>query len=186
MGSWHEPLPPDLRDLLATPAAAAEAFPRLDLDRAGVMGGSYGGFATVRVLSEDERFRSAVAERGLYVFSSFGGTADIGGWFGSAYLGRGAHDDWETLWQASPLANAHRITTPTLVLHSESDWRCPIEQAEQLFSLLLRGGVETELVRFPADSSHELTRSGKPKLRVERFNIILEWHERHLGAARRG
>ena len=84
------------------------------------------------------------------------------------------------LWAASPLRHADRITTPTLVLHSENDWRCPIEQAEQLFAVLWRNGIDTEMVRFPAEEGHELSRSGKPKHRVERFEIILDWHDRHL------
>ena len=159
---------------------AAAAFPRLDLDRIGVMGGSYGGFATVRVLAADQRYKSAVAERGLYNFHSFAGTSDIGTIFDGFYLGPDRDDRVEALWAASPLRHAGTIVTPTLVLHSEHDWRCPIEQGEQLFSLLKGNGVATELIRFPGPESHELSRSGKPKHRVERFEIVLGWHERHL------
>lgn len=144
------------------------------------MGGSYGGLATVRVLAADQRYRSAVAERGLYTFASFSGTSDIGPWFSRGYLGTGPPEGWDVLWAASPLRVADRITTPTLVLHSAGDLRTPIEQGEQLFSLLLANGVETEFVRFPADEGHELSRSGKPRHRRERFEIILDWHERHL------
>ncbi len=180
VGQWHHDDPPDLIDELAIPDAAATAFPRLDLDRLGVMGGSYGGFATARVIAEEHRYRSAVAERGLYSFLSFAGTSDIGTVFDGFYLGPGVEDRMAALWAASPLRHADRITTPTLVLHSESDWRCPIEQAEQLFTVLLRNGVDTEMVRFPAGEGHELSRSGRPKHRVERFEIILDWHDRHL------
>ena len=180
VGQWHRDDPPDLVDLLAIPDTAAAAFPRLDLERLGVMGGSYGGFATVRVIAEDQRYRSAVAERGLYSWVSFAGTADIGPWFDGGYLGREHENRMEALWAASPLRHADRITTPTLVLHSEHDWRCPIEQAEQLFAVLLRNGVDTEMVRFPAGEGHELSRSGKPGLRVKRFEIILGWHDRYL------
>ena len=77
------------------------------------------------------------------------------------------------------MARAHEIRTPTLIIHSEEDYRCPIEQAEQLFTLLLRAGVETEMVRFPGES-HELSRLGKPRHRKERFEAILDWHSRHL------
>jgi dipeptidyl aminopeptidase/acylaminoacyl peptidase len=79
----------------------------------------------------------------------------------------------------SPLALAHNVTTPTLILHSENDFRCPIEQAEQYFMALLRNGTPAELLRFP-DESHEMSRSGKPRHRVERFEAILDWHGRHL------
>ena len=64
-------------------------------------------------------------------------------------------------------------------MHSEQDHRCPIEQGEQLFAVLLANGVAAELLRFPGES-HELSRSGKPQHRRERFEAILEWHGRHL------
>jgi dipeptidyl aminopeptidase/acylaminoacyl peptidase len=71
------------------------------------------------------------------------------------------------------------VTTPTLIVHSERDDRCPIEQGEQLFAALVANGVEVEMLRFPG-GSHELSRSGKPKHRRERFEAILDWHDRHL------
>jgi len=177
VGAWHEEMPPDLVDLVAAPDAAAARFPRLDLDTMGIMGGSYGGFATVRVTAADQRYRSAVAERGLYVWNSFVGTSDIGTYFDGMYVRRDATQD--ELWLASPLRHADGIITPTLVLHSESDFRCPIEQGEQLFRLLQRNGVASEMLRFPGEG-HELSRAGKPKHRVERFDAILEWHGRNL------
>ena len=84
------------------------------------------------------------------------------------------------MWRASSLAHAHRVVAPTLIIHSETDYRCPIEQAEQLYVLLRRVGTETELVRFPAGEGHELSRRGKPQARKRRFEIILDWHDRHL------
>jgi dipeptidyl aminopeptidase/acylaminoacyl peptidase len=95
------------------------------------------------------------------------------------YLGDGM-DELETLWLSGPLSEADAITTPTLVLHSEGDFRTPIEQGEQLFVKLLLNGVPTEMVRFPAPEGHELSRGGKPKHRVDRFAVILDWHGRYL------
>lgn len=177
---WQNPMPPDLRDLLVAVDTAAEVEPRLDTERVGVMGGSYGGLATVRVLAADQRYKSAIAERGVYVWNSFSGTSDIGPWFTQMYLGRGVLDSQETMWDASSLKGFSAISTPTLIIHSEDDFRCPIEQAEQLFAAMLRSGTEVELLRFPGPESHELSRSGKPKHRVERFEAILDWHGRHL------
>jgi dipeptidyl aminopeptidase/acylaminoacyl peptidase len=77
------------------------------------------------------------------------------------------------------MARAHQIDTPCLIIHSEQDLRCPIEQAEQLFGVLAGNGVEVEMLRFPGEG-HELSRSGKPRHRRERFEAILDWHERHL------
>lgn len=98
------------------------------------------------------------------------------------FMNRSLPADAAELWAASPVGQADRIITPTLVIHSENDWRCPIEQGEQLFAMLRRHGVEAELLRFP-DEGHELWRSGSPKHRVERFEAILDWHARHLGSA---
>jgi dipeptidyl aminopeptidase/acylaminoacyl peptidase len=179
VGRWGDDRPPDLEGVLAVLDAAVARFDRLDANRMGVMGGSYGGFLTARIVAVDDRFRSAVPERGLYSFTSFAGTSDIGFRFPRMYLGHWKYDDWTSLWEASPLSRAHQITTPCLVIHSENDFRCPIEQGEQLFSVLVDNGVEAEMLRFP-ESSHELSRSGKPKYRRERFDAIIDWHRRYL------
>ena len=81
----------------------------------------------------------------------------------------------------SPTTYAQDIHTPLLILHSEDDLRCPIEQAEQLFVTLRLLKRPVEFVRFPAES-HELTRSGSPVHRVQRFEIVLEWFDRYLKA----
>jgi dipeptidyl aminopeptidase/acylaminoacyl peptidase len=178
-GRWHDDMPPDLLDLVGAVDAATAVEPRLDGDNVGIMGGSYGGLMTLRVAAADHRYKSAVAERGLYSWDSFAGTSDIGLWFGKVYLGVDLFDDPERYWRSGPLAYSQSVTTPMLVLHSESDFRTPIEQGEQLFAALKRADVETEMVRFPGEG-HELSRSGKPQHRRERCEIILEWHDRHL------
>ena len=164
----------DTQDVDAVVEAALERFPRLDAERMGVMGGSYGGFLTAWLIGHQDRWSTAIVERALLSWPSFAGTSDIGGWFGDAYLG-----DGDLLVDRSPLRLASQVNTPTLVIHSEEDFRCPIEQAEQYFDALLRNGVEAEFVRFPGEG-HELSRSGKPRHREERFEIILEWLSRRL------
>ncbi len=179
VGVWHTEDPPDLGDLRAAVDVALEREPRLDGDRLGVMGGSYGGFITGRLIAVDHRFDSAIVERGLLSWPSFAGTSDIGTYFDRMYVGEQLPEGYERLWRASPVAYAHQVETPTLVLHSENDLRCPIEQAEQYFVALQRHGVTSEFVRFPGEG-HELSRSGDPKHRVERFEVVLDWHGRHL------
>jgi dipeptidyl aminopeptidase/acylaminoacyl peptidase len=169
----------DVEDVTAVLDAALERFPRLDSEAIGIMGGSYGGFLTAWMIARNDRFRSAVVERALLSWTSFSGTSDIGGTFASNYLDAQYPEAWDRWWEASPLSLVDRVTTPTLVLHSESDWRCPIEQAEQYFMALLRNGTPAEMLRFPGEG-HEMSRSGKPRHRVERFDAILEWHERWL------
>jgi dipeptidyl aminopeptidase/acylaminoacyl peptidase len=170
----------DETDVTAVLDAALSRFPRLDSGRVGVMGGSYGGFLTAWLIARQDRFQSAVVERALLGWPSFGGTSDIGATFGRMYVDADLPDGHDRLWEASPLSRAHQITTPTLIIHSENDFRCPIEQAEQLFMVLKKQEVEVEFLRFPGEG-HELSRSGKPRHRLERFEAVLDWHERHLG-----
>ncbi len=168
----------DMADIGSVVAAALDLYPRLDPNRMGVMGGSYGGFMTSWMIAHEDRWNAAIVERALTNFVSFGGTSDIAGTFPYFYT-RADYPDWETWWSKSPLAYVDRVTTPTLVIHSENDFRCPIEQGEQYFTALLRNGTPTEMVRFPGEG-HELTRSGKPRHRAERFKIVLDWLARHL------
>ena len=169
----------DLQDVTACVDQALLRFPQLDASRVGVMGGSYGGFLTAWLVAHDQRYRSAIVERALLGWESFAGTSDIGATFSRRYLDADLPEGRQLLAERSPLNVAHRITTPTLILHSENDFRCPIEQAEQLFMTLLKAGTDVEMVRFP-DEGHELSRSGKPRHRRERLEIVVDWHNRHL------
>lgn len=148
---------------------------RLDGDRVGVMGGSYGGYLTAWVIAHDHRFAGAIVERGFLEPLSFQGTSDIGSFFGDEYVGVSADD----IARQSPMAVVGQVTTPTLVMHSELDFRCPLEQATRYYSALKRQGTEAELLVFPGEN-HELTRSGQPRHRVERFDAVLDWWRRHL------
>ncbi len=181
VGAWMDEGSVDILDLEALADATIARFDRIDADRVGIMGGSYGGYATARILARTDRYGSAIVERGLLTWPSFGGTSDIGAYFDRMFLGRSLPDDAGDQWQASPVRTAGRITTPTLVLHSLQDHRCPPEQALQFFSMLRRHGVTSELLLFP-DESHELSRSGSPRHRVERFEAVLDWHGRFLRA----
>ena len=89
---------------------------------------------------------------------------------------------WENVdayLERSPSTYAKQMETPVLVLHSEQDLRCNIEQGEHLFTLLRLLGKDVELVRFPAES-HELSRGGSPAHREVRFETILEYFGRYL------
>ncbi len=169
----------DLEDIRATVEASLDRFPRLDSERMGLMGGSYGGFMTAWIIGQEDRWRSAVVERALISWTSFAGTSDIGGVFPENYTEAKYPKSWDTWWELGPLALADHVTTPTLILHSEDDFRCPIEQAEQYFMALLRNGTTTEMLRFPGEG-HEMSRSGSPLHRKERFDAVLDWHGRYL------
>jgi len=179
VSAWGDEDSVDALDLEAVVDAVCDHLPQADPARVGVMGGSYGGYATARLLARTDRYASAIVERGLLQWESFGGTSDIGAYFDRMFLGTSLLEGTQVHAAASPVRTAQRITTPTLILHSEADWRCPIEQGEQLFAALKRARVDTEMLRFP-DEGHELSRSGSPKHRVERFEAVLDWHGRHL------
>ena len=170
----------DAADVLAFLDAALED-PALDASRVGLMGGSYGGFMTTLLLGRTDRFTAGISERAFNDPVSFVGSSDIGFFFADQYVGT----DPERVAAQSPLASAHRITTPMLVVHSEEDWRCPLEQGTRLYVELKRRGVETELLLFPGEG-HELSRSGRPKHRLARLEHVLRWWARWLPTAQNG
>lgn len=166
----------DRMDLLALLDRALED-PRLDRGRVGVMGGSYGGFMTTWLAAHDgERFRAAISERAVNAWDSFGGSSDIGWYFADLMCGT----DAAAQTHQSPLTHADSIDIPMLIIHSENDWRCPVEQAQRLFVRLKRRGIPVEMLLFPGEG-HELSRSGLPSHRIARFEAILDWWNRHLG-----
>ncbi|WP_097188143.1 S9 family peptidase [Ornithinimicrobium cerasi] len=161
----------DVADLTAL-LDHALTLPGLDGSRVGVMGGSYGGLMTTWLVGHSDRFTAAISERAVNAWDSFAGTSDIGWFFGDEYVGAHAHEQ-------SPLTWADSIRTPTLVIHSERDFRCPLEQGQRLYARLRRNGVPTKLLVFPGEG-HELSRSGQPRHRVQRFEHILAWWAEHL------
>jgi len=149
----------DCEDILRGLDQAIARFPFIDPDRLGVAGGSYGGFMTNWVIGHTDRFKAAVSMRSISNNLSQWGTT----WY----------------WERSPLAYVERITTPLLILHSEQDLRCPIEEAEQLFAALRKLRRDVVFVRFP-NESHDLSRIGQPRHRVERLHWIVKWLADHL------
>jgi dipeptidyl aminopeptidase/acylaminoacyl peptidase len=155
--------------------------PELDADRVGVMGGSYGGYLTTFLIGTTSRFAAAVSERAFTDPVSFVGSSDIGWNFPDQYLGT----DPQRLAAQSAMTNAPKITTPTLVIHSEEDWRCPLEQGARLYVELKRRGVPSELLLFPGEG-HELSRSGRPRHRLARLEHVLRWWARWLPTSQNG
>ncbi|WP_078427686.1 S9 family peptidase [Alkalihalobacterium alkalinitrilicum] len=167
----------DYEDIMAGVDYALENFNYIDHDQLFVTGGSYGGYMTNVIVTRTDRFKAAVTQRCICNWHSFYGTSDIGFFFTEWQHGHAdLWDDVEKLLKVSPLTYARNVKTPTLILHSEQDLRCPMEQAEQWYIALKRLGVETKLVRFP-DENHNLSRSGKPKHRLERLQHLMSWFD---------
>ena len=172
----------DAADVLAL-LDGALAETHADRARIGVAGGSYGGFMTTWLLGHSKRFAAGVSMRAVNDLVSEVGATDLG-WF----IEREVDSPWTAdagrkLFEGSPMRSAHEIDAPLLVEHSERDFRCAIDQGEQLFTLLRRlGRKQTEFVRFAGDG-HGLSRSGNPRNRILRLRAIAHWFVRFLRPA---
>lgn len=154
-------------------------YPEIDKEKIGVTGGSYGGFMTNWIIGHTERFRAAASQRSISNWVSFYGTSDIGYFFADDQNGATLWSDIDKLWFHSPLKYADKVTTPTLFIHSEEDYRCWLPEGLQMFTSLKYHGVDSRLCMFRGEN-HELSRSGKPKNRVKRLEEITNWFNRYL------
>lgn len=168
----------DYQDVMAGVDAALKQYPWVDGNDLGVTGGSYGGYMTNWIVSHTNRFKAAVTLRSVSNFISDDGTRD-GAYGHEDYFKGIIFDDFDQYWNASPLKYARNVRTPTLILHSDNDFRVPIEQGEQWFRALQHYGVPSEIVFFPREN-HNLTRTGEPKHLVESLNWQLYWFDRYL------
>ncbi|RYL87044.1 S9 family peptidase [Sporolactobacillus sp. THM19-2] len=163
----------DYQDLMDGLDYVLNHFPFIDPTSLYVTGGSYGGFMTNWIVSHTNRFKRAITQRSMSNFVSLFGTSDIGYHFIKDEMHADIHDI-ETLWKKSPLAYVHNVETPILIMQSEQDYRCPMEQAEQWYTALKYDRKDAEFIRFP-NSTHELSRSGIPSLRIKRLRLMMEW-----------
>lgn len=146
-----------------------------------ITGGSYGGFMTNVAITKTDRFSSAISERCVSNLQSMCGTSDIGFWFNADEMG--VSDPWDQdgmrrLIEASPVSYAKNVKTPTMFIHGEEDFRCPIEQSEQMYTALRMNGVPSMLVRYQGDN-HEHARRGVPKNMKDRLQRKLDWFKKY-------
>jgi len=165
----------DYRDLMAGVDEALRRYSWLDANRMGVTGGSYGGFMTNWIITQTPRFKAAVSAASVSNLVSFYSTslyqdlihAEFGGF---------PWDNYDQLWQWSPLRYVKQAQTPTLFIHGEQDNDVHITQAEEMYMALRRRGVETVLVRYPREG-HGLR---EPRHRVDALERTLAWFDRFL------
>ena len=162
--------------------AGIDAFLALgiaDENRLAITGGSYGGYMTAWIISHTDRFAAAVSQRGVYNISSFYGTSDVPLLMSNEFDA----EPWanhDVYWDNSPLKYAADIKTPLLLIHSENDFRVPIEQAEQLFAWVRRAtDTPVRMLRYPREG-HELSRSGEPGHRISRLTEMINWFDRFV------
>ena len=175
-GHWGER---DYEDIMEAVDHVVENYAFVDPERLGCLGGSYGGYMTNWIVGHTDRFKAAVTMRSISNWYSLMGTSDIGWRDHDVSWGRHPWDNLEEIMAKSPISYLGNVTTPLLILHSENDFRCPMEQDEQLFIGLKRQGKVAEFVRFP-DEPHGLPRAGQPRHRLERLRHIVRWFDRYL------
>jgi len=164
-----------LTDVMAGVRTVADRE-RIDAEDAFLTGGSFGGFMTAWAVGQTDYFRAAVAQRGVYDLTGFYGSTD---WAYKLVEGDFDTTPWEEpefLREQSPTGHAHGVETPTLVVHSDDDYRTPACTAELWHRMLRKAGVDTRLVRYPREG-HELSRSGEPDHVVDRIERIARWFD---------
>jgi dipeptidyl aminopeptidase/acylaminoacyl peptidase len=151
----------------------------VDKDRLGVMGGSYGGFMTNWIIGHTDIFKVAVTMRSVVNMLSFL-ASDFGFGIPKEFKGHWwSKENFQFYWNMSPIKYVKRMKTPLLIIHSEQDHRCPIGQAEELYTALKLLKRDVEMVRFPGEP-HGLSRHGSPRRREKRLEFILGFVDRYL------
>ena len=168
----------DYKNLMDFTDAVLAAYPNIDQSRICETGGSYGGFMTNWIITHTDRFCAAASQRSISNWISMSFVADIGLYFDPDQCGAKDCFDFEKQWDHSPLKYVKNAKTPTLFIHSDEDYRCPVDQGLQMMNALAALNVETRIVVFHGEN-HELSRSGKPVHRLRRLNEITEWFVKH-------
>lgn len=170
----------DYEDLMKFTDECIARYPQIDAERMGVAGGSYGGFMTNWIVCHTDRFRCGASQRGISDQVSHFATSDTGYRFPmNQAMGSNIWEHHEAFWNGSPLKYADRCKTPTLFIHSDEDYRCPLQDGVEMYTALKYFGVDTRIVIFKGEN-HELSRSGRPTHRIRRMKEITAWLDKYL------
>ena len=148
----------------------------------GIMGGSYGGYMTNWAVGHSKDYKAAITDRCVSNLVSQAMNSDFPNrpeayWKGTPWS---SLESIAELWRQSPIAYFDQVDTPMLIIHSEGDLRCNVEQSESVFTALQQRNVPSRFVRYPQSTFHGMSRSGPPDLRVHRLGEILDWWEKYL------
>lgn len=152
--------------------------PWIDKTRLYITGGSHGGFLTNWITTKTDRFKAAVTQRSVSSWVSEAGTQEYTPHQMTKEFGGNLWTNFDAYWDRSPLKFANKVSTPTLIIHSDADMITPIGQGQEWFYALKANNVPVEMVIFKGES-HSLSRSGKPTNLVERLERIIDWFERY-------
>ncbi len=148
----------------------------IDTENLFVTGGSGGGVLTAWIVGKTDRFKAAVVAKPVINWSSFVLYADGAAFFAKYWFGKKPWEDPENYFKRSPLNYVANITTPTMLLTGEEDYRTPIAESEQFYTALKLEGVETAMVRIPG-ASHGI--ADRPSNLVAKIAGILAWFEKY-------
>jgi dipeptidyl aminopeptidase/acylaminoacyl peptidase len=168
----------DLQDVLAG-IDAVQKVVSIDPQRVGIMGWSYGGYATMWALTQTDRFRAAVAGAGISDWLSYYGTNNIATWM-FPYFGKPIYDDREVYERSSPINFIRNVHAPTLIVGGDRDAEVPISQSYEYWNALRRLGVTTRFVVYP-DEGHAFFRRED---QLDVMSRVVDWFDTYLKPAR--
>ncbi len=164
--------------LTAVDKTVAEGW--ADTSKLMLTGGSYAGYLVSWIIAHDQRFKAACAQRGVYDLATFFGEGNawrlVPNYFGGFPWESPAK---EILERESPINYVHNIKTPLIIFHGENDRRTGVIQSEMLYRSLKVLGRPVEYVRHPG-ATHEITRSGNNRQRIDQMLRTWEFFERWI------
>jgi dipeptidyl aminopeptidase/acylaminoacyl peptidase len=165
----------DLQDILAGVESLVEAG-IADTDRVGIIGGSYGGFMSAWAITQTDRFACSIPLAAVTDWRSFHLTTNIGR-FDELFLDADPYEEGGEYDARSPVVQAKKCKTPTLLVHGEGDLCVPVAQAQEMYQALVEAACETELVVYPREGHGMLERDHL----LDMWARIRGWFGRYLG-----
>lgn len=172
----------DYEQLMAFLDKILENYP-IDKSRLAVTGISYGGYMTNVIVTKTNRFKAAVSENGIADWIADYWASDIGYWFDPDQIGGTPHDNIEEYLKKSPAFHVDNVETPILLIHSNQDYRCFVDQSLAMHVSLVLRGKDSKLVNF-TKGSHIHSMRAEPRHRKKRYEIKIKWLKEKLGVER--
>ena len=169
----------DYNDFMDFTDEVIRRYPQLDEKKIGICGGSYGGYMCNWMIGHTDRFAAAASQRSISNYLTKLLCTDIGVPYNLPQVGADPWEDFEKVWEISPLKAAPKAKTPTLFIQSDEDYRCWQSGAFQMFNALMMNGTPARIALFHGET-HELSRSGRPRNRVSRLKEMGDWFDRYL------
>ena len=170
----------DYRQIMAFTDKVLETYPTIDTKKLCCTGGSYGGYMSNWILGHTDRFCCIATQRSIANWVSMYGISDIPPISNFEVCSADPYSEkgFAEMWDVSPLKYVRNAKTPTLIIHSEEDHRCPIAEGYQLYTALVYLRVPARMVVFHGEN-HELSRTGKPAHRLRRLEEITGWFDKY-------